>query len=247
MDMISRRTVLKVTTAVAAVAGLVVAGVFGLPWLRNSLVVAEEGSKPKSDPPAELLPGKSAALRLPADVPGSLGIRTTVVQSAASAMTLELPGTLILDANRLSHVHPRFAGEVVQINAGPESDERVDIGEPIREGQLLATLWCRDLGEKKSELVDTLSQLRVDQETYDHMLKSATEGTVPNRTFREALRRVETDRIARDRVVRTLESCASPRRRSTPCSVRPSGWAKPEPAPTRRPFTSGRRAKSARR
>jgi cobalt-zinc-cadmium efflux system membrane fusion protein len=62
------------------------------------------------------------------------------------------------------------------------------------------------LGEKKSELVDTLSQLRVDQETYDHMLKSATEGALPDRTVREALRRLETDRIARDRVVRTLES-----------------------------------------
>ena len=169
-------------------------------------MVAEDGAKPKSDPPAELLPGKSAALRLPPDVPGSLGIRTSVVQTAGAAMTLELPGTLILDANRLSHVHARFAGEVVQIAGGPESDSRVDVGEPIREGQLLAVLWCRDLGEKKSELVNTLSQLRVDQETYDHMLKSATEGALPDRTLREALRRVETSRIARDRVVRTLES-----------------------------------------
>ena len=67
-------------------------------------------------------------------------------------------------------------------------------------------IWSRDLGEKKSELIDALSQLRVDEESLARISKGAAEGAVPERVLRDAERKVEADRIAVSRAVRTLQS-----------------------------------------
>ena len=79
-------------------------------------------------------------------------------------------------------------------------------GQRVRKGQLLAVIWSRDLGEKKSELVDGLSQLRVDQESLARINKAAGDGAVPDRVIRDAERKVEADRIAVARAERTLQS-----------------------------------------
>ena len=67
-------------------------------------------------------------------------------------------------------------------------------------------IWSRDLGEKKSDLIDALSQLRVDEDSLARISKAAAEGSVPERVLRDAERKVEADRIAVSRAVRTLQS-----------------------------------------
>ena len=203
--MASRRAIWKYATAILVAAALAITGIVAFPLLRERLLASQANVASPADAAVELIPGDSPGLLLSREVPAALGIHSAPSTSASEARTLELPGTLILDANRLSHIHARFCGEVVQVGGDPDRDERIDVNEPIRKGQLLAVLWCRDLGEKKSELVDTLSQLRVDQQTYDQVQKSSSDGAIPDRTLREAKRRLETDLIARDRVLRTLE------------------------------------------
>ena len=63
----------------------------------------------------QLVAGQPGAIRLAPGVAERLGVQTTEVQTADKPIAVELPGTLILDADRLSHVHARFAGEVVEI------------------------------------------------------------------------------------------------------------------------------------
>jgi cobalt-zinc-cadmium efflux system membrane fusion protein len=70
----------------------------------------------------------------------------------------------------------------------------------------LAVIWSQDLGEKKSELVDGLSQLHLDEETLQRLTDASAEGAVPDRTLREVRRKVEADRIAVSKALRTLQS-----------------------------------------
>jgi cobalt-zinc-cadmium efflux system membrane fusion protein len=153
---------------------------------------------------AKLVAGRNDAVQLPLDGAERTGIETASVCPSSGGITIELAGTLIFDDSRLSHVHARFPGEIVSWDSETRASS-VSLGEKVRAGQLLAVIWSRDLGEKKSELVDALSQLRVDQESLLHLKQSAAEGAIPDRTLRDAQRKVESDQIVVDRVLRTLE------------------------------------------
>ena len=86
----------------------------------------------------------------------------------------------------------------------------MDVGDRVSKDQLLAVVWSRELGEKKSELVDGLSQLRVDEETLARLTATSKDGAIPERSLREAERHVEADRIAVARTLRTLETWRVP-------------------------------------
>ena len=116
----------------------------------------------------------------------------------------------MFDTNRLSHVHTRFPGEITEIGRVAGAYWPIDFGETVRKGQLLCVLWSRDLGEKKSELIDALSQLHLDQQTLTRLTESSRDGAVPERTVREARRKVETGEIAVARCLRTLQSWRIP-------------------------------------
>ncbi len=159
---------------------------------------------------SELVSGRSGAIRLAPGVADRLGVHTTDAQKANKPISVELPGTLSFDTDRLSHVHSRFAGEVAEIGIVQGSSRPLDFGASVRKGQLLAVIWSRDLGEKKSELVDALSQLRLDQENLNRLTQASVEGAVSERTIRESQRKVESDQIAVGRIVRTLQSWRVP-------------------------------------
>ena len=102
------------------------------------------------------LAGKRDALALPADVAKRLGVQTEPVRPSTLPSTLELPCSSIRDSDRLSHVHARFPGEVVELGSAGSGSRPVAFGQHVRKGQVLAVIWSQDLGEKKSELVDGL-------------------------------------------------------------------------------------------
>ncbi len=144
-------------------------------------------------------------MTLPADVSKRLAVQTEPVRPSSAPATLDLSGSLILDADRLAHVHARFPGEVVALGAG-DGSQPITFGRRVHKGQVLAVIWSRDLGEKKSDLIDALSQLRVDEDSLARISKAAAEGAVPERVLRDTERKVEADRIAVSRAVRTLQS-----------------------------------------
>jgi cobalt-zinc-cadmium efflux system membrane fusion protein len=164
----------------------------------------------------ELVPGEIDTLRLPPDVAEALGIHSTPSRKPERSRTLVLAGSLALDANRLARVHPRFAGEVAEIGTVPDDTRRgadgrsagrpLRFGDEVREGQLLAVLWSTALGEKKSEYVDALSQLRLERETLRRQEALLKDQAIPERNVREAMRAVEAAEIAVNRVERTLRS-----------------------------------------
>ncbi|MGE0605483.1 MAG: efflux RND transporter periplasmic adaptor subunit [Pirellulales bacterium] len=169
-----------------------------------------------SPPTVELCTDRAGALRVPVDVMEYLRIRTEPVVSNPTPPPLRLLGSLSLDSNRLAHVRSRFEGEIVAIGMTDDDDARASgsgalaqralrYGDQVKQGQLLAVLWSKEVGEKKSELVDALSRMQLDKTTLER-LKSLKPGVIAEKVIREAERDYEVDVIAVDRIERTLRS-----------------------------------------
>jgi cobalt-zinc-cadmium efflux system membrane fusion protein len=73
-------------------------------------------------------------------------------------------------------------------------------------GQILAILWSSELGEKKSEYVDSLARLRLEQETLTRLEGLYKDMAITERNLREARHNVEADEIAVARAERTLRT-----------------------------------------
>jgi cobalt-zinc-cadmium efflux system membrane fusion protein len=164
--------------------------------------------------------GKDGVL-VPEAIARNMGLKTAEVSAAVRPIPLPpLQGVLALDTDRLSRVHTRFAGEVAALGTREEAAEPslstepaaapaprpVRVGDPVRKGDLLAVVWSKDLGEKKSELVDAASKLRADELTLRRLQGGDKEGFVAERSVRDAERAVESDRVAVERAERTLRS-----------------------------------------
>src|SRR5262245_25994491 len=148
-----------VLLSVPLVGGLAAVLPFGLATGQGWLTTRPEGTPVSRGPAsvAELVPDKTDTLRLPADVARQLGVRTAKVERATRPRTLTLSGSLALDANRLARVHTRFGGEVVEVSSIPDLEpdgpkvgqsvlRQVQVGDRVQKGQLLAVVWCKDLG-----------------------------------------------------------------------------------------------------
>ena len=153
---------------------LVVFPALGLPGLADWFGKTTAPTAAASEGPAAApIDGDPDGLRMAPDVVKGLGIQTTTVDRPTTMETLTLSGTLNFDPEYLTHVHPLFSGEVVEV--GPyEPEEPVSLGaekrplrfgDRVKEGQLLAVLWSKDLGEKKNDLVEGLAKLWTDQES----------------------------------------------------------------------------------
>ena len=166
-------------------------------------------------PGAEVVAGDSPTVRLSSEAEAALGVKTAAVRTAPHGDSLMLTGSLLLDSNRLAYVHSRFSGEVVSIGttaplahefgAHEGSLRPIRVGDVVKKGQLLAVVWSKEVGEKKSDLVDALSRVNTSRSTLDR-LESLERGAVSVQIVREARRTYEADLIAVDRAERTLRS-----------------------------------------
>jgi cobalt-zinc-cadmium efflux system membrane fusion protein len=174
-----------------------------LRWLHHRGAAVAGGSQP-APLAAVLEPGLKDALRITPEALDRLGIRTVAAKPSDLGDGLNLQGTLGIDPARLQEVRPRFRGEIVELGKSGDGDRTLQFGDAVKKGQLLAVLWSRELGEKKSELIDALVQLDLDAATLKRLEPLAREGSVPEREFREAARAVEVDNNAVARISRTL-------------------------------------------
>jgi membrane fusion protein, heavy metal efflux system len=174
----------------------------------------EEGGDSESNTiPARLIKDVPNTLELTPGVIETLNVRTVPVQKVQQGQMLELSGSLAPDTDHLVPIRSRFAGEVVDLGEVQKRDpERVEsyqpvsTGDKVKKGQLLAVVWCKDLGEKKSELLDAVSLLTLDLDRLERYRKYRGEGIIPEQSMRDAERSVAADRIAIARAELTLRS-----------------------------------------
>lgn len=161
----------------------------------------------------ELCSSQPGCLRVPTEVVRSLGINTVAVQEAPPPEPLKLDGSLYIDAESMAHVHSRFPGELVELGQFPEKNDRGEVtlrsirfGDVVKKGDLLAVVWSKDLGEKKSELVEILTRLRLDEQQLKQLEILDQKGSIPERTVKEAKRTVDLDYVSKTRIEQTLRS-----------------------------------------
>lgn len=215
----------RVGLAIVGVAALIAGGIGLLPIARHWIEVRHasardrEQSAAAAGPRVALVDGLTETLQVPDDVVRSLGITVAPVEGSLPVEPLKLDGSLFLDTNSMVHVHSRFAGDVVEVGEleispptaesdDPESpDSRaLQYGDRVRKGQILAVVWSKELGEKKSELVEYLSKLRLSQLKLQRLETLLEKGSVPESQVRDAERDVESDTISVARAERTLRS-----------------------------------------
>lgn len=158
---------------------------------------------------------QSDTLRFTAEGMKTVGVETVEVQLAPPPEPLKLPGSVLLDPNRLVRIHSRFPGELVSLGtvsshfaapAGPHAQPRhLRFGDRVEKGQIIAVVWSKDIGEKKSELVDAISKIAMDK-TLLTRLEAVEKGVVPEPRLQEARRNYEADLIAVARAERTLRA-----------------------------------------
>lgn len=164
------------------------------------------------------------ALLVPQTIVKKMGLQIAPACLPTRAVCMPpFQGVLALDNDRLSRVHSRFAGEVVEIGtttgkaaidgsfsqAAPasRSDERpLQVGDHVSQGDLLAVVWSKDLGEKKSEFVDALAKLRSEEQVLARMKKLADVGAGAERSVRESERNVQAARVDVSKAERTLRT-----------------------------------------
>jgi cobalt-zinc-cadmium efflux system membrane fusion protein len=204
--------------AILAAAALVVGlPALGMPGIQQWLKPPEERlAVPARESQARLVAGDNE-IELPSDVVERLGVTSDVVQQAAAPRPLELAGSLNFDPNRLGRIQSRFPGEVISIGVtsykaanGPTRERTLDYGDRVTKGQIMAVVFSKDLGEKKSELVDALTQLALDERRLTERSEAYRLGALPEDTLNQTRRDVAADRITVAKAERTLRTWKVP-------------------------------------
>jgi cobalt-zinc-cadmium efflux system membrane fusion protein len=205
--------IVVVCLVVVAVVGLIMAAVWG-PG-KSSGTAEQTRRTPAAVETVELVPGQPYTLRIPDDVKKALNIGPpAVVETATHARPLVLPGSTALDPSSMARVRTRFNAEVVEIAKVPDEPSpngatetafrEIRTGDKVKKGDPLAVVWSVDVGSKKSDLVDALVQLRLDEQRLKTREELARNGSIPEDTLNQTRRDVVSDRNAVDRAERTL-------------------------------------------
>ena len=87
-----------------------------------------------------------------------LGIRVENAGPGSVGLTVELPGEVQVNGDRMAHVAPRVGGVVEEVFAS--------LGDSVRRGQLLAVLESRELADAKAVFLATAERLKLADATF---------------------------------------------------------------------------------
>lgn len=211
----------------------------------------ESNSFDLQDSSIRLVAGQPNTFTLSPGVIQTLKIQVGSAERASHPRQLRLSGSLAFDPNYQVRVRSRFAGEIIdpgylnahQGQASSVSPETQSLrpGDKVEKGQLMAVLSSKELGEKKSELIDALSQMFVDQKILDALAENRS--SVPPRSIIEQEAKVAVDRNAVLKFERTLrvfrlsqeeiddvkqEAARLHKQRDAGLSVKEKDWARVE-------------------
>jgi cobalt-zinc-cadmium efflux system membrane fusion protein len=192
----------------------------GVPGIPNFFKQREEqkgqATSMQQQPAVHLVEGDPNGLEVLPETVQSVGIKTEPVPKQATPRLMVLSGSLAFDPNHLYGVQARFPNvEVIEIGktkvpafdafGSPTQRERpLQFGDRVKKGDLLAVVWSKDLGEKKAELVDALSQRHLDQSLLEKLEDLWGRGLTTEAAYRQQERNVQMDTNAADRALRTL-------------------------------------------
>jgi cobalt-zinc-cadmium efflux system membrane fusion protein len=150
-------------------------------------------------------------LHLTVEAVKGLGVTSVAVRKAIGPRPLPPQiGTLNYDNDRLFSIRTRFPGELAEIKqieedtSGSPRNRPLRFGDKVTQGDTLAVMWSRDLGEKKAALVDAICALRLSRETLARQYEIFKDGALSLAAIRVSERQVQADSGAVLTAERTL-------------------------------------------
>jgi cobalt-zinc-cadmium efflux system membrane fusion protein len=176
------------------------------------------GTPPDRDRPAiELAEDIPHTLKVPERVQKAMGIaHSEEAKPPSQARPMLMPGSTALDPSRVYRIKTRFNAEVVEIAQVPDETRRsvstetvtreLRPGDRVRKGEVLAVVWSTDVGGRKSDLVDALVQLRLDEKRLQAREELYRKGSLPEDLLLQTRHDVVSGRNAKERAERTLRT-----------------------------------------
>jgi len=123
------------------------------------------------------------------DMLDELGIRIETAGSGSVGLTVELPGEVQVNGDRMAHVAPRVGGVVDEVFAS--------LGDSVRRGQVLAVLESRELADAKAEFLATAERLKLADATFRREERLWNEKVSSEQDYLDARRGLAEARIER--------------------------------------------------
>ena len=123
------------------------------------------------------------------DMLEELGIRIETAGSGSVGLTVELPGEVQVNGDRMAHVAPRVGGVVDEVFAS--------LGDSVRRGQVLAVLESRELADAKAEFLATAERLKLADATFRREERLWNEKVSSEQDYLDARRGLAEARIER--------------------------------------------------
>jgi cobalt-zinc-cadmium efflux system membrane fusion protein len=114
-------------------------------------------------------------LTVPPDLAKKMGFETEAVGPGTVISVLELPGEIALNADMVSHVIPRVAGVVLE--------SRKNLGDTVHEGETIAVIDSRDLGEAKSRYLVAVEREKLASYNFERVQRLWEAQTVAEKEF----------------------------------------------------------------
>lgn len=136
-----------------------------LAWIAAAVLTTSCGGKPDAghEPGGEHHDGEEGqhqerVVKLSAEQAEALGIKLVEAAPGSLRIYSDLPGEVVFDPERVTHVVPRVPGIVREV--------RKELGDPVRAGEVLAVLESRELAETKAAYLSRLSRLKLAAATH---------------------------------------------------------------------------------
>jgi cobalt-zinc-cadmium efflux system membrane fusion protein len=115
------------------------------------------------------------------------GIETQAAGAGKLEIEVILPGELVLDADRVAHVVPRVSGVVREV--------RKNLGDPVRENEVMAVVESRELADTIAALLAARERLNLAQSNFEREEKVWLRKISPEQDYIEAKNRLAEARI----------------------------------------------------
>ena len=171
----------------------------------------------------QLVPGKPYTLRVPDEVRVKLGIRRDNIDRLATATRvarmapIDVEGTTALDPNTMFRLRPFPASasgttvvEIGKVATQPRPGEKgpaereIRSGDRVHKGELLVAIYSGEVANTENDLIDALSQLKIDKEILKRQQAEAKDMVGTTVLLLTARRNVQADQNAANRAMRTL-------------------------------------------
>lgn len=151
------------------------------------------------------------------DLARASGVEEGIASPATVRASLELPGEIQLNQDRLARVAPRLSGTVVQVHAG--------LGDQVRAGQVLAIIESRELAVAQRDYIESLHKLELAQSTYERERRLHERGISARKDYEMARHELEEAELEKQVTEQELGALGVPPTQLAALGVEPEGLA----------------------